>query len=164
MRHPSGRIFMVLAFGFAAIATVVQAGRADDFQVSYTAGSRDEAGRFAGGTEMRLLTTHEGRLYAGNGYWEDRPGPEGPQGAQIMVLDAPEGRWRVDHAFEERLPNGRWRDLAVGALTEAVFATDGAGRTLPRPISLLLASTWDLTGAARVFARDDATGAWVAVT
>jgi hypothetical protein len=113
---------------------------------------------------MRLLTPHEGKLYAGNGYWEDRPGPEGPQGAQILVLDAPGGRWRVDHAFEERLPNGRWRDLAVGALTEAVFATDGAGRTLPRPISLLLASTWDLTGASRVFTRDDATGAWAAVT
>jgi hypothetical protein len=139
-------------------------GRADDFQVSYTAGSRDEAGRFAGGTEMRLLTPHGGRLYAGNGYWEDRPGPEGQQGAQILVLDAARGRWRVDHSFEERLPNGRWRDLAVGALTEAVFATDGAGRTLPRPISLLLASTWDLTGASRVFTRDDATGTWVAVT
>ena len=109
MRHPSGRMFMVLAFGFAAIATVVHAGRADDFQVSYAAGSRDEAGRFAGGTEMRLLVPHAGRLYAGNGYWEDRPGPEGLQEAQILVLDTPGGRWRVDHAFEERLPSGRWR-------------------------------------------------------
>ncbi|HEX3417514.1 MAG TPA: hypothetical protein VHT21_14090, partial [Stellaceae bacterium] len=36
-------------------------GRADDFQVSYATGSRDEAGRFAGGTEMRLLTPHGGR-------------------------------------------------------------------------------------------------------
>ena len=34
---------------------------------------------------------------------------------------------------------------------------------LPRPVSLLLASTWDLTGAARVFTRDDATGMWSAV-
>jgi hypothetical protein len=66
--------------------------------------------------------------------------------------------------FEERLPNGRWRDLAVGASNEAVFTTDGAGRTPPRPISLLLASTWDLTRASRVFTRDDATGTWVAVT
>jgi hypothetical protein len=157
-------VLTILAVACAVLVAGTTLGRADDFQVSYTAGSRDEAGRFAGGTEMRLLTTHEGRLYAGNGYWEDRPGPEGPQGAQILVLDAPGGRWRVDHAFEERLPNGRWRDLAVGALIEAVFATDGAGRTLPRPISLLLASTWDLTGASRVFTRDDATGAWAAVT
>ena len=164
MRHPSGRMFMVLAFGFAAIATVVHAGRADDFQVSYAAGSRDEAGRFAGGTEMRLLVPHAGRLYAGNGYWEDRPGPEGLQGAQILVLDTPGGRWRVDHQFEERLPSGRWRDLAVGALADVDFATDWSGRMLPRAVSLLLASTWDLTGAARVFTRDDATGAWAAVT
>jgi hypothetical protein len=152
------------AVACAVLVAGTALGRADEFQVSYAAGSRDEAGRFAGGTEMRLLTLHGGRLYAGNGYWEDRPGPEGLQGAQILVLDAAGGRWRVDHAFEERLPNGRWRDLAVGALTEAVFATVGDGRTLPKPISLLLASTWDLTGAARVFTRDDATGAWAAVT
>jgi len=64
----------------------------------------------------------------------------------------------------ERLPNGRWRDLAVGALAEANFATDSSGTPLPRPVSLLLSSTWDLTGAARVFTRDDATGVWSAVT
>jgi hypothetical protein len=82
---------------------------------------------------MRLLTAHAGRLYAGNGYWEDRPGPEGRQGAQILVLDRPSMPWQVDHAFEERLPNGRWRDLAVGALAEANFATDSSGTPLPRP-------------------------------
>lgn len=117
-----------------------------------------------GGTEMRLLTAHGGRLYAGNGYWEDRPGPEGPQAPQILVLDAPGGRWRVDHVFEDQLPSGRWRDLAVSALAETVFATDSSGRSLPRPIPVLLASTWDLTGAARVFTRDDASQSWTAIT
>ena len=150
------------AFACAAIAVFGRPSLAEDFQVSFAAGSSDAAGRFAGGTEMRLLAAHDGRLYAGNGYWEDRPGPEGAQGAQILVLDGPGGRWRVEHAFEERLPSGRWRDLAVGALAEVVFATDGSGRPLPRPVQLLLASTWDLTGAARVFTRDDASGGWVA--
>ena len=149
-----------LAFACAAIAGFAAPVRANDFSVSYAAGSRDEAGRFAGGTEMRVLTAHGGRLYAGNGYWEDRPGPEGPQGAQILVLDRPGGKWRVDHAFEERLAGGRWRDLAVGALAEAAFTTDKTGRPLPRPIPLLIASTWDLTGTVRVFTRDDASGAW----
>jgi hypothetical protein len=148
--------------GLAAVAAVANGSRAQDFQVSYAAGASDETGRFTGGTEMRLLVAHGGRLYAGNGYWEERPGPEGAQGAQILVLDRPDGRWRVDHAFEERLPSGRWRDLAVGALAEVVFATDGSGRPLPRPVQLLLASNWDLTGAARVFTREDASGAWVA--
>jgi hypothetical protein len=35
---------------------------------------------------MRVLAAHAGKLYAGNGYWEDQPGPEGPQGAEILVL------------------------------------------------------------------------------
>ena len=163
MRCPNGLMLMGLAFGCAVIAAFAAPSRADDFQVSYAAGSRDEAGRFAGGTEMRLLVAHSGKLYAGNGYWEDRPGPEGLQDAQILVLDRPDGRWRVDHAFEERLASGRRRDLAVGALTEAVFARDRSGGLLPRPIPLLLASTWDLTGAARIFTRDNASGTWEAV-
>ena len=162
VRFPGWCLLTVLS-GVVLVVLSAQV-RADDFQISFAAGSRDGAGRFAGGTEMRLLTAHGGRLFAGNGYWEDRPGPEGLQGAQILVLDGPGLPWRVDHAFEERLRNGHWRDLAVGALAEADFGTDGSGAALPRPVSLLLASTWDLTGATRVFTRDDATGAWSAVT
>ena len=164
MRFPGWHVLAVLAGVGAAVAAPCAQVRADDYQISFVAGARDAAGRFAGGTEMRLLTAHAGRLYAGNGYWEDRPEPEGRQGAQILVLDGATMSWRVEHAFAERLRNGRWRDLAVGALAEAAFATDGSGAKLARPVSLLLASTWDLTGAARVFTRDDATGAWSAVT
>src|SRR5712691_5474945 len=135
MRYRSGRLLLGLALAGAATAAVAAECRADDFQVSYAAGSRYEAGRFAGGTEMRLLVAHGGRLYAGNGYWEDRPGPEGLQDAQILVLDRPDGRWRVDHAFEERRASGRRPDLSVGALTEAVFATDRFRRAAPSPNS-----------------------------
>jgi hypothetical protein len=134
-----------------------------EFQLSFAAGSRDSAGNFLGGTEVRLLTGHGSKLYAGNGYWEDRPGPEGPQGAQILVLDEPGARWRLDHSFDERMPSGRPRDLAISALSEVSFATDGSGARLPTPVSLLIASTWDLSGTTRVFSRDDATGAWTAV-
>ena len=35
---------------------------------------------------MPVLTTHAGKLYAGNGYWEAQPGPEGLQGAEILTL------------------------------------------------------------------------------
>lgn len=153
--------FLVLAVVLGAFASPANAG---EFQVSYSAGALDQAKQFVGGTEMRLLTAHEGRIYAGNGYWEDRPGLDGPQGAQVLVLDAPGGQWQVDHAFRERTPNGRWRDLAVGALAEATFTTDGSGQALTRPNSLLLASTWDLTGATRVFVRNDATGNWTTIT
>jgi hypothetical protein len=107
-------------------ATVAVAPQ-EAFTVSFRPGSRDEAGRFMGGTEMRVLATHGGKLYAGNGYWEDRPGPEGLQGAEVLVLDGPGARWRVDHVFDE-LPDGRRRDLAVSALEEVTFATDGNPR------------------------------------
>ena len=77
-------------------------------------------------------------------------------------MDRPAGRWRVDHAFEEGMPNGRARHLAIAAMDEVNFATDGKGKPLAKPVSILLASTWDLTGEVDVFARDDATGAWTA--
>src|SRR5215813_9990308 len=134
------------------------------FEVSFTAGSRDDAGRLMGGTEMRVLTAHAGKLFAGNGYWEDRPGPEGLQGGEILVLDAPRGRWHVDHVFDEQLPDRRRRDLAVSAFEAAIFTSDGNGARLPVPVVMLIAANWDLSGAARVFSRDDMTGAWTATT
>jgi hypothetical protein len=134
------------------------------FDYTFTAGSRDAAGRFMGGTEMRVLAAHAGKLYAGNGYWEDQPGPEGAQGAQIFVLDRPDGQWRVDYAFDEQLPNGRPRNLAVAALGEVMFATDATGAKLDKPVAMMVATTWDLTGEARVFTRDDAIGAWIPAT
>jgi len=153
-----------LLLGTIVIAVSGSARGEGDFQLSFAAGSSDSAGRFMGGTEIRVLAAHGGKLYAGNGYWEDRPGPEGLQGAQILALDGPGGRWRVDHSFDERLPSGRPRDLAVSALADINLATDGSGARLPRPASLLIGSTWDLTGATRVFNRDDATGVWTATT
>jgi hypothetical protein len=115
-----------------------------------------------GGTEMRSLVAHAGMLFAGNGYWKDEPGPEGFQGAEILVLDRPGGQWRVDHDFDELMPSGRARNLAVAAMGEVKFATDGNGKPLANPVSILLASTWDLTGEIIVYARDDASGAWAA--
>lgn len=142
------------------VSVSVAQGVQGAFNVSFMPGSRDDAGRFMGGTEMRVLAAHAGRLYAGNGYWEDQPGPEGLQGAQILVLDGPGAGWRVDHRFDERMPDGRPRDLAVSALDEVTFATDGSGAHLPAPVPLLIAANWDLTGTAWVFSRDDASGAW----
>ena len=132
------------------------------FELSFSPGSRDVAGYFMGGTEIRSLVAHAGKLFAGNGYWEDQPGPEGLQGAEILVLDRPGGQWRVDHDFDEWMPSGRARNLAIAAMGEVHFAIDASGKPLANPVSILLASTWDLTGEVNVYARDDATGAWTA--
>jgi poly(A) polymerase len=135
------------------------------FEVSYTAGERDAAGHFMGGTELRNLSAHGGRLYAGNGYWMDRPGPEGRQPAQILVLDSPGARWRVERSLDERMPNGRTpRHLAVSALLGMTFSTDHSGRALLRAVSMLFAGTWDLSGASQVMSRNDANGAWTAMS
>jgi len=143
---------------------VVRAALQGAFEVSFTPGERDAASRMMGGTEMRILAAHAGKLYAGNGYWEDWPGPEGLQGAEILVLDRPAAHWRVEHAFDEQLPDSRRRDLAVSALAEITFASDGNSAPLPAPVSMLVAANWDLSGMARVFSRDDMTGAWTAAT
>ena len=180
MRLLNRQAGMTLRLGFAALAlmgcgaafvlawrshaAVNAAGPPSGFEVSFTPGSQDSAGRFMGGTEMRILAAHAGRLYAGNGYWKDRPGPEGLQDAQILVLDRPDGQWRVDHVFEERMPNGWARNLAVSVLGEVTFTTDANGQRLASPVSMLVAATWDLTGDARVFTRDDADGAWTPAT
>lgn len=134
------------------------------FEVSYTAGEHDAAGRFMGGTELRNLSAHGGRLYAGNGYWMDRPGPEGRQPAQILVLDNPAAQWRVERSLDERMANGRPRHLAVSALIGMTFSTDHTGQPLLRAVSMLFAGTWDLSGASQVMSRNDATGAWTAMS
>ena len=154
---------LVFVCGLQPPATVAAAPEGA-FEVSFMPGSRDDAGRFMGGTEIRVLAAHGGKLYAGNGYWEDRPGPKGLQGAEILVLDAPAARWRVDHVFDEQLPDGRRRDLAVSALDEVTFRTDSKGARLQAPVAMLIAANWDLSGAGRVFSRDDATGVWAAAT
>jgi hypothetical protein len=153
-----------LSPSYAEDAASVADSQGQGFQVAFLPGSRDQAGHFMGGTEMRTLVAHAGKLFAGNGYWIDEPGPEGMQGAEILVLDRPRGPWRVDHAFEELRSDGSPRHLAVGAMGEAHFATDGSGKPLDQPVSILVASTWDLTGEVKAFARDDATGEWTGTT
>jgi hypothetical protein len=161
---PVGAVIGIAATIAACAMSPSSAGRTPDdgFVLSFAAGSRDAAGRFMGGTELRNFTAYQGKLYAGNGYWEDRPGAEGWQGAQILVLDGPDATWRVEHVFDDTMPSRRKRDFAISALQGVTFATDGSGAALPRPVSMLLASSWDLSGATRIFSRDDDDGGWTA--
>jgi hypothetical protein len=117
---------VAILLGAACAAASGSARGEGDFQLSFAAGSTDAAGHFTGDTELRVLAVHGGKLYAGNGYWKDRPGPEGLQGAQILVLDGSDAGWRVEHAFDGRLPSGRPRNLAVSALNEVGFAASSA--------------------------------------
>src|SRR5262249_32900977 len=146
------RSWMLAALAAAATAMTLPNARADGVPaVSFTAGGRDAAGAFMGGTELRNLLACHGRLDPGNGYWEARPGEAGRQGAQVLVLDAPGAAWRVEHGLDEWIARERRRDLAISALACIDFSTDGAGAPLRSPVSFLLASAWDLTGATQEF-------------
>ncbi len=67
------------------------------FQRVYQAGTRDVNGRFMGGTEIMHLVVHAGRLYAATSTMWDQPGDDPAVGAQVLVLDRPDGAWRVEH-------------------------------------------------------------------
>lgn len=153
------RAALALLLAMAAGSALAQAP-APAFAPSFLAGTRDATGHFMGGTETRTMVAHGGKLFAGNGYWKDVPGLEGTPGAQVLVLDGPQAAWRVDASFDDLLPGGRRRHQAISALAEATFRTDGQGKALPAPRTVLLASTWDVTGARTVFVRDDAAGTW----
>ena len=64
-QREKGRMFRLST---PLVAIIVAAALPTGFTVSFQAGSRDAAGRFMGGTEMRVLAGHAGKLYVGNGY------------------------------------------------------------------------------------------------
>jgi hypothetical protein len=122
------------------------------FRQVYRAGTRDAAGNFMGGTTLFLLASHAGRLWASTGFYWDVPGSDPATGAQVLVLDRPGGEWRVDLQFDAK----KWR-ASLDAIT---FTTDGQGRKLPEPVSMLVSSPTDPDGRIVLYGRDDAAGAW----
>jgi hypothetical protein len=107
---------------------------------------------------MLHLVGHAGKLYGGNGYWEDNE--LSPPYAQVLRLDKPGGTWQVD--LETELT------ARMETLKEITFRTDSAGKALESPASLLVAGAWQLSAKslvgvneiADVYVRDDAKGTW----
>ena len=129
---------------------------------SYKAGYIDCNGRYAGGSEVLHLEGHKGKLYAANSYWMEPSNiwyggkdPKTPW-SQILRLDRPNGKWEVDL---ELGPN----NLRAENLKSVTFGTDGAGNSLEKPVTLLIATAYSPNpqGAnINVFVRDDGTGEW----
>lgn len=109
-----------------------QSGSVGRWEQSFKARSVDASGRLVGGTEIIHPVSHKGRLYAGNGYWMDTVPKAQIPWAQVLVLDSPEGSWKVDLALGPR-------HLRVTMLKSVTFKTDGNGAALDAPVSLLLA-------------------------
>ena len=100
-----------------------------------------------GGTELRSIVPMEGKLYAGNSYWQDadRGNPALP-GPQVLRRDSPTSPWVIDLPLPASY-------LAVGALSSVTFSN------APSPI--LLASVWDPAGSLPVFSKLGSAGTWV---
>jgi hypothetical protein len=93
-------------FAYADPKQVNTSPATESYSLSFAAGGYGSRGEFLGGTELMSLVAFQGRLYAGNGYWMDRPflfGRNDPiPGAQVLVLDSRSSRWRQEVAFGQR--------------------------------------------------------------
>jgi Secretion system C-terminal sorting domain len=135
--------------------------------ISFLAGTNDARGNFISGTEMRVLTTHKGKVYGGTETWmDDTTGTCDPFiGAMIVRLDLPRGSWSLDKHFNTFFPKltgrERKRNEGVTALSSVVFTKDKLGKPLPKPDTILIAACRDFTGVLSVYTRNDNTGIWI---
>jgi len=118
-------------------------------------GAKDDRGQWIGGTETIRFLQHQGRLFVSTGVWMDTPyfqakGEQPWTGPQILIKESATAPWRVDMSFPLA--------IRVDAMISARFITDGSGRKLDPPITLLLASPSSENTA--TWSRDDATGKW----
>lgn len=123
------------------------------FRRVFTAGRHEDAGQRIGGTEVLHLVAHRGRLYASLSYKLHDYREDDPQhGAQIAVLEHPDGAWRLVHTAER----AQWRTT----LESITFSMDGQGRPLDTPVACLLAGPSDNRGLVHVESFDDDSGTW----
>lgn len=118
-------------------------------------GVKDDRGQWISGTETMRFLSHQGKLFASTGVWMDTPyfrnkGGQPWTGPQILVKESADSPWRVDMSFPQA--------IRVDAMTSATFSTDGSGRKLDSPVTLLIASPSSENTA--TWTRDDATGKW----
>ena len=132
----------------------------------YQAGVADLNGQYMGGSETMHIVSHNGRLFASIGYWEDSRNiwyggkDPGAGWAQVVRLDKPDGQWEVDLAMGPQY-------LRAEILKSITFTTDGKGKALKTPVHLLVAGAYTpkrKTVEITFFTRDDATGKWVTST
>jgi len=122
--------------------------------VSYTPGGADAVGRPKHGTEIMDIVADQGRLFASTSSWEDPTGFP-----QILRLDAADQAWVVDTSFDQQA-GGVPMFSRTNALAALRFTTDGDGRPLDDPVTVLVAAVTSRTESDTVlFARDN-NGTW----
>jgi hypothetical protein len=125
------------------------------FSKDYFPGTRDAKGQFMGGTETGSLVAHQGRLWAGIGYWKDTPGRDPAPGPQVLVKTAANQPWQVDRSWGSDYDS-------IESMASVTFTTDAKGKPLQKPETLLLVGPDRKPGAkiTDVWSRNNVTGSW----
>ena len=121
-------------------------------------GTKDDRGQWIDGTETMCILQHQGKLFASTEVWTDKPYFQGKGdqpwiGSQILVKESASAPWRVDRNFPTV--------IRLAGMTSATFNTDGTGRKLDPPVTLLIASPARKNDIS-TWTRDDASGKWIA--
>jgi len=125
------------------------------YQPSLKAGERDPNGKLITGTEIMNIVPFQGRLYASNDLWMERD-PNVPKGCQVLVLDSPKGKWKVDHQFAKN-------NLRLVSLKSVTFTTDDRGKGIT-PVSMLMAAPdVAIGGTVEIFSLYDETAPWTSM-
>ena len=138
------RLFLCLIVFFTPLSRAFVASQAvaqqtlpasEPYTLSFAAGGRDARGNFLGGTELMNLTAFQGKLYAGVGYWMDRPdefGSSDPRSsAQVLVLDSRSARWRQEFVFDRQNDEGGFKYHRLSAMEVLRFHRfDAAGNAV----------------------------------
>ena len=129
------------------------------FARDYIPGTYDVNGQFMGGTATMFLTPHQGKLWAGIGYWNDVPATDPTPGPQILVKDAFDAPWKVDFSFGTGY-------LRVDGMRSVTFTTDRLGNGLNPPVTMLMAAVSDVSPPQEttVWTRAENTNVWTKTT
>lgn len=163
--NPNGKVTRLAGFKGESMTLAHKKGAVDpNWNWSYISGYRDPNGAFAGGSEVMHLTTHNGKVYAANGYWEDNHwlvhDGRYKQSAQVLRLDSRDGIWTVDLDMGETMPLGI-HIMKGNILKEISFTMDGAGNVLDSPVDLLFAAAGNIRTQISAWVLDDESGEWM---
>ena len=126
------------------------------WEVCYQAGQTDVNDNFLSGTEIMYLVSHQGKLYAANGFFGEKPEHAQKTGAQILLKQSVEDPWKLENQFNPPFKR-------VKAFKSVTFTTDGRGNTLPKPVSILIATLSNYEQILRetiVYTKEDSGRKW----
>jgi len=137
----------------SSVTTTSSQGSVDltqlSFGLSWHAGETDVDGITMYGTEIMRILPYKGKLYASNSMWMESD-PSIPKACQLLVLDSPDGKWRLLHQFTTKA-------LRLVCLQTVTFTTDAQGKKI-QPVTMLLTAPDTVgVGDVQVFSLDDKT-------